>query len=44
MTFVDDLTLILDLLILVAVAVFYTGVLVWFHVRRKVPVRANSHL
>ncbi len=44
MTFVDDLTLILDLLILVTVTVFYTGVLVWFEMRRKDPVRANTHL
>ncbi|HTT16249.1 MAG TPA: DUF981 family protein [Thermoplasmata archaeon] len=44
MAFIDDLTLVLDLLILVTAAVFYTGALVWFEVRRKDPVRANSHL
>ncbi len=44
MTFTDDLTLVLDLLILVAATVFYTGLLVWFQVRRKDLVRANTHL
>jgi len=44
MGFVDDLTLVLDLLILVTTAIFYTGVMVWFEYRRKDPVRANSHL
>ena len=44
MPFVDDLTLILDLLILVAGTVFYTGFFVWLHSRRKDPVRALSHL
>ncbi len=44
MTFLDDLTLVLDLLILVTATVFYTAVLVWFEVRRKDLVRANSHL
>jgi uncharacterized membrane protein len=44
MTFVDDLTLVLDLLILVTCAIFYTGAMVWFEIRRKDPVRANAHL
>ncbi len=44
MGFVDDLTLVLDLLILVTTAVFYTGVMVWFEYRRRDSVRALSHL
>jgi len=44
MGFVDDLTLVLDLLILITAAVFYTGALVWFETRRNDPVRANTHL
>jgi uncharacterized membrane protein len=44
MGFVDDLTLVLDLLILVTAAVFYTGALVWFEFRRRDLVRASSHL
>jgi uncharacterized membrane protein len=40
----DDLSLVLDLLILVIATVFYTSVLVWFEVRRKDLVRANTHL
>jgi putative membrane protein len=44
MAFIDDLSLVLDLLILVTAAVFYTSVLVWFEVRRKDTVRANTHL
>ena len=44
MAFIDDLTLVLDLLILVTAALFYTGALVWFEVRRKDAVRANAHL
>ena len=44
MSFVDDLTLVLDLLILVTAAIFYTGVLVWFEFYRKDNVRANTHL
>jgi putative membrane protein len=44
MTFTDDLTLVLDLLILVACAVFYTGFMVWFEMHRKDRDRAISHL
>jgi putative membrane protein len=44
MTFTDDLTLVLDLLILVACAVFYTGFWVWFEMRRGDRVRAQTHL
>ncbi len=44
MGFIDDLSLVLDLLILVTAAVFYTAVLVWFEARRKDLVRANAHL
>jgi len=43
-TFTDDLTLVLDLLILVACTVFYTGFMVWFEMRRGDRVRAQSHL
>ena len=42
--FIDDLTLVLDLLILVTVAVFYTAFCVWVEVRRKDSARAISHL
>jgi putative membrane protein len=44
MPFIDDLTLVLDLLILVAAVVFYTGALVWFEFYRKDLPRANTHL
>jgi putative membrane protein len=44
MTFTDDLTLVLDLLILVACVVFYTGFMVWLEMRRKDRDRAISHL
>jgi len=44
MGFIDDLSLILDLLVLVPAAIFYTGVMVWFEVRRKDLVRAGNHL
>jgi uncharacterized membrane protein len=44
MTFIDDLALVLDLLILVAVVAFYTGVMVWFEMRRNDRTRALSHL
>ena len=44
MTFIDDLTLVLDLLILVTVAVFYTAFCVWVEARRKDTERAVSHL
>ena len=44
MTFLDDLTLVLDLLILVAVTVFYTGFMVWLEMRRNDRLRAQTHL
>jgi len=44
MAFIDDLTLILDLLILVTVVIFYTTLTVWFQFYRKDSVRAVSHL
>ncbi|HTW54928.1 MAG TPA: DUF981 family protein [Thermoplasmata archaeon] len=44
MGFTDDLSLVLDLLILVASVIFYTSVLVWFEFRRKDAARANTHL
>jgi putative membrane protein len=44
MAFIDDLTLVLDLLILVTAVVFYTGALVWFQFYRKDLARANTHL
>jgi putative membrane protein len=44
MTFIDDLTLVLDLLILVACVVFYTGFWVWLEMRRSDHVRAQAHL
>jgi putative membrane protein len=44
MTFTDDLTLVLDLLILVACAVFYTGFMVWLEMRRNDRVRAQAQL
>lgn len=44
MPFIDDLTIILNLMILVCAVVFYTGVLVWWHTRKKDRLRANSHL
>jgi putative membrane protein len=44
MTFTDDLTLVLDLLILVTVVAFYTGVMAWFEMGRNDRVRALSHL
>ncbi len=44
MTFTDDLTLVLDLLILVACTVFYTGFMVWLEMRRKDRTRALTHL
>jgi uncharacterized membrane protein len=42
--FIDDLTLILDLLVLVTIIVFYTGFCVWVEYRRKDHERAVSHL
>jgi uncharacterized membrane protein len=44
MPFIDDLTLILDLLILMTTAIFYTALTVWFEFRRRDSVRAYSHL
>lgn len=44
MAFIDDLTLILDLLVLVTVVVFYTAFTVFVHYRRKDTERAVSHL
>ena len=44
MGFIDDLTIILDLLILVTVLVFYTGFCVWVEYRRHDLDRANTHL
>ncbi|MFZ0892566.1 MAG: DUF981 family protein [Thermoplasmata archaeon] len=44
MSFIDDLSLVIDLLILLCATVFYTGALVWFEFHRKDPVRAYSHL
>ncbi|MGC2288827.1 MAG: DUF981 family protein [Thermoplasmata archaeon] len=44
MAFIDDLSLLIDLVILVCASVFYTGALVWFEIRRKDPVRAYSAL
>jgi len=44
MAFVDDLTLILDLMVLVTVIVFYTGFTVFVQYRRKDHERAVSHL
>jgi uncharacterized membrane protein len=44
MTFLDDLTLVLDLLILVACVTFYTGFWVAIEMFRKDRVRAQAHL
>ncbi len=44
MGFIDDLTIVLDLLILITTAVFYTGAMVWFEYRRHDLARANIHL
>ncbi len=44
MSFIDDLTLILDLLILATVVVFYTAFTVFVQYRRKDHERAVSHL
>jgi len=44
MTFTDDLTMVLDLLILVACTVFYTGFMVWLEVRRGDKARAHMQL
>jgi uncharacterized membrane protein len=44
MAFIDDLTLVLDLLILVTTAIFYTALTVWFEISRRDYVRSYSHL
>ncbi len=44
MAFIDDLTIILNLMILACAVVFYTGFLVWWHTRKKDLERAYSHL
>jgi putative membrane protein len=44
MAFLDDLTLVLDLLILVACTVFYTGFVVWLEMRRNDRPRARVQL
>jgi len=44
MAFIDDLSLVTDLLILVTAVVFYTGALVIFEFRRKDSARAYTHL
>lgn len=44
MAFIDDLTLILDLMILMTATVFYTGFFVWYHSRRNDPARAAISL
>ena len=44
MTFVDNLSLITDLLILVPCLVFYTGFMIWINMRRKDLPKAQSSL
>jgi uncharacterized membrane protein len=44
MASVDNLSMVANLLVLVAVAVFYTGALVWFSYRRKDLDRAEKNL
>jgi uncharacterized membrane protein len=44
MASVDNLSILVDLLVLLSVAVFYTGVLVWFNFRRKDLDRAEKSL
>lgn len=44
MAFIDDLTLVLDLLVLISAALFYTGFFVWMNGRRKDLDRARSTL
>jgi len=44
MTFIDDLSLIIDLVILVPCLVFYTGFMVWLNVRKDDLARAQAHL
>lgn len=43
-SFIDPLSLILDLMVLVAVAIFYTGALVWWHYRRGDLERARHQV
>ncbi len=44
MTFVDNLSIVTDLLILVPCLVFYTGFMVWLNLRKKDVPRAQAHL
>jgi len=44
MAFIDDLTLVLDLLVLMSATVFYTGFFVWYHSRKMDTARAAAHL
>ncbi len=44
MTFIDDLSLVTDLLILVPCLIFYTGFMVWLNMRKKDVARAQAHL
>jgi uncharacterized membrane protein len=44
MTFIDDLSLITDLLIFIPCLVFYTGFTVWLNLRKKDIPRAQAHL
>jgi uncharacterized membrane protein len=44
MTFVDSLTLVLDLLILVCATIFYTGFFVWYNTRKGDIPRAQAAL
>ncbi len=44
MTFIDNLGIELDVLILVTVAVFYTGIWVWWGLRKQDPKEANASL
>ena len=44
MAFIDDLTLVLDLLILLLAVVFYTAFFVWYHSWKRDAARAWSHL
>ena len=45
MGFIDDLSVIVDLMVLVAVIIFYTGFLVWYHgLYKKDAARAYTHL
>jgi uncharacterized membrane protein len=44
MAFIDDLTTILNLMVLVSAVVFYTGFFVWWHARKQDYERAAKHL